>query len=165
MRLLGSIKRLVKWRPLKPILGCSFILLFCLLVRTSSEQNALEQVIWPPRSEVTFASLETNSQAVSETEDSEEDFHFTFGEFNLDFSLPPRTIKRPVYKMPASYLSDEIEFVSLNYDAWQGHEIAVVAKDNVFLYEDILAKGITNLSILENKKLSLVAQGDGCSSP
>lgn len=159
MRFLGSIKKLIKWRTLKFILEGFFILLFCLIVRTSLVRLAVEPTILSSQGEDTFNPVENSSQTVSNTKDTEDDFYFDFEEFNLDFSLPPRTIKKPVYKMPASYLSDEIEFVSLDYDAWQGQEIAVVAKDNVFLYEDILAKRITDLSMLENKKLALVPKG------
>jgi hypothetical protein len=78
---------------------------------------------------------------------------------NVDFKLPERSIKKPEYNMPSSYLQDELAFESLDYAAWKGQKIAVVGKDNVFLYEDIIAKGGKDFSSLESKKIINVPKG------
>ncbi|MBN1799541.1 MAG: DUF3160 domain-containing protein [Spirochaetales bacterium] len=78
---------------------------------------------------------------------------------NVDFKLPQRSIKKPTYNMPASYLNDELAFKSLDYTAWQGKHIAVVGKDNVYLYEDIISKGSTDFSGLDSKRITEVPKG------
>ncbi len=76
-----------------------------------------------------------------------------------DFKLPERTIKKPVYSMPASYLQDALVFKSLDYSTWEGKRIAVVGKRNVFLYQDIIAGGSPDFSGLDNKKIIEVPIG------
>jgi hypothetical protein len=78
---------------------------------------------------------------------------------NVDFKLPQRTIKKPSYNMPSSYLDDKLTFKTLNYDMWEGQYIAVVGKDNVYLYEDILAQGSDDFSGLESKRITKVPKG------
>ncbi len=78
---------------------------------------------------------------------------------NVDFKLPQRSIKKPFYNMPSSYLDDGLTFKSLDYTKWQGQHIAVVGKDNVYLYEDIIAQGSHDFSSLESKRISKVPKG------
>jgi hypothetical protein len=78
---------------------------------------------------------------------------------SVDFKLPQRSIKKPTYNISASYLDDELVFKSLDYTAWQGKHIAVVGKDNVYLYEDIIAKGSTDFSGLDGKRITEIPKG------
>jgi hypothetical protein len=78
---------------------------------------------------------------------------------NVDFKLPQRTIKKPSYSMPSSYLDDKLTFKTLNYERWEGQHIAVVGKDDVYLYEDIIAQGSSDFSGLESKRLTKIPKG------